>query len=352
LEIKGTDYKTTFIMGAGATRGAIPHVLLNRKRLKAPLNSDFFDVAATYVRARGAKSADAQRLARLRRVFREDLPIKGLPGMEEAFSLLYVAKDFPEIYATRRGRKPLAGERQEIKDFLRLTFGVLTAIDGNADATTGYDRLAGRLGTSDTIVTLNYDTLMDSALVRRGWNPKIGYCLGGGKRKIEWQPEGASIDPNVAGVRLLKLHGSVNWYVRGSFGSLAHVFESKPVRVSAPRVYEIRGYIRQIVPPIFGKFFGHAHWRTLWGRAFKALCDADVLVVIGCSLVDTDFHLRALLSRVTRWRKKNGNPFRRAYLVDDDLKVRRKWEQVLKGRVVQTLSIKGFEKFLSQELKA
>jgi hypothetical protein len=48
--------------------------------------------------------------------------------MEDAFSLLYVSKDFPEIYA-RRGRESKAGSRKEIEHFLRLTYGVLSAIE-------------------------------------------------------------------------------------------------------------------------------------------------------------------------------------------------------------------------------
>lgn len=42
-----------FLLGAAASRGAVPHVLVEstQKRLKAPLNCDFFDVAKTLVRA-------------------------------------------------------------------------------------------------------------------------------------------------------------------------------------------------------------------------------------------------------------------------------------------------------------
>lgn len=352
MEVKGKDYKTAFIMGAGATRGALRHVLLKQKRLKPPLNGDFFQVAETFARAHGTTSEAAKRLQRLRRVFREDLSIKGVPAMEEAFSLLYIAKDFPQIYARRRGRKPKVGERQEIEDFLHLAFGILTALDGHANSPTGYDRLATRLGPNDTILTLNYDTLMDSSLVRCGWDPRSGYGLGGGQRKIDWTLPKSNCNSRLAGVRLLKLHGSVNWFVRGSFAAVQSVFTKKPVRVTAPRQNEISGHIRQIVPPIYGKFFGHDHWRRLWDQAYRALREAEILVVIGCSLVDTDFHLRALLSRVARGRKRDGNLYRRAYLVDHSLKVRRKWQGALKGTSKEFASIKGFNKFLEQELKS
>jgi len=348
--VRSKDYKTAFLMGAGASRGAIGHVILNRKRLKPPLNGDFFQVADTYARAKGAGSADGKRLRRLRRVFKTDLPTKGMPTMEEAFSLLYIAKDFPGIYGTGPGRKPRAGERQEIEDFLRLAFGIFAALDQESEKGTAYDRLAKMLSPGDTIITLNYDTLMDSALVRRGWDPAVGYCLTGGKRKVQWAPQRKPPDANMAKVSLLKLHGSVNWYVRGSFGNLARVFDRKPSKVSAPRKNEMKGHIRQIIPPIYGKFFGHAQWQQLWTKAHGALLDADILVVIGCSLIDTDFHLRALLSRIGKSRKQHGQLFKRVFLVDR-VTVRRKWAKALKGCFRACSDSSTFERFLRKELK-
>jgi len=330
MMIKEKDCKTTFILGAGATRGAIDHVLIDRKRIKPPLNNDFFKVAETYGRAKGLGSEDAKRVARLQRVFKEVIPIKGVPSMEDAFSLLFIAKDFPDIYRTGPGRGYSPGSRKEIEDFLRLTFSILTVIDKNSDGINGYDRLVQKLGNNDTIISLNYDTALDSALTRVGWDPKTGYGLGGGKRKIVWEPAKCSQELHIKGVHLLKLHGSINWYVRGNFSNLGKVFESKPVIVTGPRKNEVRGHIRQIIPPIYGKIFEHNHWRSIWTQSFKALCEAEVIVVIGCSLVNTDFHLRALLSRVVKDKKKNRGLFKHAIFVADT-KTRRKWQNVLKG---------------------
>ncbi|MGH9930896.1 MAG: SIR2 family protein [Pyrinomonadaceae bacterium] len=349
MVVKGKNHKTAFILGAGATRGAIRHVLVNHKRIKPPLNADFFKVAETYAKAKGARSVEMQRLTRLAKVFKDDIPLKK-PEMETAFSLLYIAKDFPEIYKTGPGKKPAAGNRKEIEDFLRLTFDILRVLDSQACTKTKYDLLASKLGPDDTIISLNYDTLLDSALVRHGWEPRNGYGLPGGKKKIKWLPTTTDNQPDLRGVRLLKVHGSVNWFVRGSFGNLAKAFESKPVLVTGPRRNEKKGYIRQIVPPIVGKMFDHAHWRALWTQGFEELCSADILVVVGCSLIDTDFHLRALLSRVVRHRKKTGKKFRLAIFVADT-KTRRKWQRTLKGSCKATKGYPRFERFLEKELK-
>jgi SIR2-like domain len=347
---RNKDLKTVFIVGAGATRGAVRHVIVNQKRIKPPLNADFFAVVETFVRAKGKTSADAKRLARLRRVFKEEIPVKGLPAMEEAFSLLYIAKDFPDIYKSGPGKKPAAGNRKEIEDFLRLTFDILRILDSEENVHTGYDRLVSKLGPDDTIISLNYDTLLDSALVRSGWDPGAGYGFPGGRRKVEWSPRANPRADGLTRVRLLKVHGSVNWFVRGTYSNLSKVFESKPVLVTGPRKKEKKGHIRQIIPPIYGKLFEHDHWRTLWTQAFQELCNAEILVVIGSSLIDTDFHLRALLSRVVKRRKKTNNRFRSAILVAGTT-TRRKWEKALKGSYRSTKGYPRFDQFLKKELK-
>ena len=317
--------------------------------MKPPLNGDFFQVATTYARANGAASAESRRLQRLRRVFKEDLPVRGMPMLEEAFSLLYLAGDFPEIYRQRRGRKPAPGQRREMDDFYKLTFGILTLLDKATTANTGYDRLVTRLEKGDTIISLNYDTVLDSALWRQGWDPKRGYSLAGSRYKIRWHARRDTSRGDLTAVRLLKLHGSVNWFVRGSLARLDAAFVKKPVRVTAPRNNEFTGHIRQIVPPIYGKTFKHDHWRRLWDLAYHALREAEVLVVIGCSLIDTDFHLRALVSRAAKWRKKQSSLFHSVVLVDKKLAVRRKWRRVLRGISTDYKSVNGFEKFLSRE---
>jgi hypothetical protein len=271
--------------------------------------------------------------------------------MEEAFSLLYVSKDFPGIYGKRRGRRPRTGSRREISDFLRITFGMLAALDKETVENNLYDNLAAAIGPEDTIITLNYDTTLDSALVRVGWNPVRGYGLMGGTRKVKWNIGGANVTPKLANVRLLKLHGSVNWFVRGSYARVQHVFERKPVLITRPRRNERKGHIRQIVPPIFGKFFGHAHWGHLWSQAFNALCVADAVIVIGCSLIETDFHLRALIQRAATVRKENGSRFHCGIFVDKAL-VRRRWQKAFKGAISATEGISNFKEFSKQHLRS
>jgi SIR2-like domain len=352
---EGRSRRTVFILGAGATRGAVHHVRIHGRKISAPLNSDFFKVARAYAKAQetAGKNAFQERYERIKRVFQEEFSTRGrwpLP-MEEAFSLLFVSKDFPEIYG-QHGRPRGPGSRKEIEDFLRLTFGILTAIESEVPVNNLYSRLVSKLEPSDTLVTLNYDTLLDSALVRAGWNPKKGYGLMGGGNKISWNGKRDGLAPQLADVKLLKLHGSLNWYVRGSFEKLAQIFEKKPSRVlvsTQPRTNEFGKYVRQIIPPVYGKFFGHRHWRTLWRGAHEAILGAEVVVVIGCSLVSTDFHLTGMLGNAIKRRKDSGRPFALAVAVDTT-KIRHKWFKLLKGCTKLRNSYPSFEVFANYHL--
>jgi hypothetical protein len=346
---KGRDRKTLFILGAGATRGAFPHVVLNGKRIRAPLNSDFFKVVETFIRARNDHGGFRARYERIRRVFRDEFPTRGLwpIGMEEAFSLLYVSKDFPEIYGARQGRRRKAGSRKEIEDFLRLTFAILTSIEAKATTNTLYGRLVDNLGPDDCIVTLNYDTMLDSSLIRSGWDPAKGYSLVGGSNKIKWQMRKPATAARLQNVKLLKLHGSLNWYVRASFDELSGVFQKKPSKVvisKLPRTNETHGMIRQIVPPMYGKFFGHNHWQQLWDTAHSELMTADLLVVIGCSLIDTDFHLNGMIGHGIAVRKKHRRKFDGVIVVNGTT-VRRKWLRLLRGSFSRREEFRRFSGF-------
>ena len=267
--------------------------------------------------------------------------------METAFSLLYISKDFPKIFSGAAGRPRQAGSRAEIEDFLRLTFSLLNTIAAGANQNNLYARLVSKLEPQDTIITLNYDTVLDSALLSKGWNPTSGYGLTGGPQKFKWKMPRPPLSPQLTNVKLLKLHGSLNWLVGGSYSEIQKVFAAKPSRVilsQSPGSNETGGFIRQIIPPIYGKFFQHSHWQSFWHAAYDSVVDADMIVVIGCSLIDSDFHLTGILSRAMREKKRKNKKFSASILVDR-LRVRRKWGRLLKGRVAEKYTYTNFLEF-------
>src|SRR5262249_54036491 len=117
-----------------------------------------------------------------------------------------------------------------------------------------------------------------------------------------------------------------------------------------PRTNEIDGMIRQIVPPIYGKFFGHKNWRHLWHVAHQALIEAEVLVVIGCSLVESDYHLRGMLGNAIKQRRQRGKPFQRVIVVDRATRTRRRWMRLIGGQVSAKEQIGTFLEFAHKYL--
>ncbi|MGH9894687.1 MAG: hypothetical protein ACREA0_22455, partial [bacterium] len=140
----------------------------------------------------------------------------------------------------------------------------------------------------DTVLSFNYDCLMDRSLARvsgRRWNPARGYgfsvtggldhwCDHTGRGRI---PKGS--------IRLLKPHGSFNW-VRNEadgFDLLADEYAGR------------RHDALLIVPPLWQKSFDEEPFPTVWVEARRVLSSARALFVVGYSLPETDVYTQALL---------------------------------------------------------
>lgn len=350
---RGAERRAAIILGAGATLGAIGTVLVKQRHISPPLNCNFFSIAEAF--AKTQSSAYRERLKRLKRFFAQGYGIRGqwpLP-METAFSRLYAAKDFPAIYTSGAGRRPQGGRQREVEDFLRLTTSLLCAIERSIkDGQNGYDGLVSSLGGDDCLISLNYDTALDSSLIRAGWRPEKGYGLAIGKGRFKWTMQNKPhLSQRLACVRLLKLHGCSNWYVRTNrhHKSVEKIFTSKPSKVivsATPKINEPGAMLRQIVPPIYGKFFAHDHWKALWTKAYEALVKSELLIVIGCSLQESDFHLWGTIRHAAQTRKSATKPFHEVIVVDKK-GARERWRGLLAGCAPKfNANFTKFEKFL------
>lgn len=108
-----------------------------------------------------------------------------------------------------------------------------------------------------------------------------------------------------AGPRLLKPHGSLNWFENSTGKHLKEekkfhllgrgkdaVYAFKPFRapISSRRVY-----LPLIVPPVFNKNFGAKIFQMLWREIVSVLSSASEVRFLGFSLADADFHARFIL---------------------------------------------------------
>lgn len=108
-----------------------------------------------------------------------------------------------------------------------------------------------------------------------------------------------------SGPRLIKPHGSLNWYEQASgkrlkadktfplFGTgKDSVLAFKPFR--AP-ISSRRRYMPLIVPPVFNKDFTDPLFQPLWRKAVSVLSTASEVNFLGFSLAEADFHARFIL---------------------------------------------------------
>lgn len=201
--------------------------------------------------------------------------------------------------------------------------------------------LAGLLESGDAVVSLNYDTLMDKALLGCGWNPAVGYGFSAG-HKTKFL-DGLKTTGTPRNVLLLKPHGSLNWFAKGTILNYEEVLSKRPpskiLMARVPRAYDIsrEKLVRFFVPPLYSKFFANRFWKSLWDRLFRCLIEAEVFIIIGCSLIEADFHLRAIIGRALRKRRRK---FQRIIIVERSPEVRAKLRHFLRGQ-----GLHGFRTF-------
>ncbi len=151
-----------------------------------------------------------------------------------------------------------------------------------------YHRVAQADEELKAILTLNYDSLAEDALLRsHGAYDYVIKCQSIGTREAS----------KVTGVPVLKLHGSFDW---------KKDFPTKVMeRGSKAGEDEILW-----IPPGVEKRRERYPFSILWGRA-QELLDCDLLRIVGCSLSPNDWHLVTLLFGTQR-----ASPTQAGYMIE------------------------------------
>ena len=157
------------------------------------------------------------------------------------------------------------------------------------------DRWTALLNEGDTIITFNWDLLHDAALWRaRKWHYNDGYgftCS---------DPSGNARSP----IRMLKLHGSVNWAQRDErdlHPAIEHKKDFFPGAQDGPGIYT-RGAgqwdegRRLITPSYLKDPSSNRLLLDLWNEASDALVHAQELIIVGYSLNRADAPARELFA--------------------------------------------------------
>lgn len=143
----------------------------------------------------------------------------------------------------------------------------------------------------NTVITFNYDLVLDDALARVGATP--GYELAG----AEFDEPDNGATPRVP---LLKLHGSTNWAICGckQIRVLGQKITGNPENFRSMRCSKCNqpGLRLLLVPPSWDKSEYSQVMQPVWTRAVEALKNATRICVIGYSMPEADAFFKFLLA--------------------------------------------------------
>jgi len=187
-----------------------------------------------------------------------------------------------------------------------------------------HKKLADQLTNDDTVITLNYDLLMDTALQSKGkWMQDTGYGIRF-KSVIEG---GKFVDVNSSAksqIPYLKLHGSLNWlhgenpYNWMRIGShlplgqdifllrkIDHKISSEPIDILGKYEYEENDLyydlVSLLIAPRADKPYGSfpEAFNVLWDIAKSAIETAEEIIIIGYSIPISDTRCQQLIGNAT-----------------------------------------------------
>lgn len=273
--------KTLYFFGAGASAAESPF---------APTNTNLL---------RGGLTRRTGQYGTLERFLTDwgFLDIELLPSIEELLSILDTCLTKGEPIGQRWSISDLTRCREELVTCIYDVIGDTLDSQGNGNGDQGlYQQLMKRFAGEDiSLVSLNYDLLLDNALRRSGLTPNYSLDFldfaGPPRHETVVGPHPAQGD-----IKLFKLHGSINWGYCPSCYTTVFTGDRKVNRDEVCPT--CNGHLTAlIVPPTPMKVPPSPFLSALWKKAEWELSQAQEIVFIGYSLSDADANIRYLLFR-------------------------------------------------------
>lgn len=340
--------KAVVVLGAGATRGAEFVTSEDKRACVPPLNADFF----TQLQRVQADNLQPEVDAVMRDVI-ESFGANFNLTLEEYFTHIEALLKGGALLTSSSKKYSAARLKEKRRNLLD---GLSAVLEESADVTKKtspavihrchyHDALVAALSPPDTIISFNYDCVIDHALRssdRPVWSAKYGYGfpkparIDGGTASA-WSSPNAPTTQNDT-IRLLELHGSLNWQALPSDDDKPIKFRQKLYKQHGSKAYEI-------IPPEFLKEIQRQPFETIWTRAASALRSAHVLALVGFSFPPTDQLVEALF----RMALEDNKSLKRLIIVNPSSDHRRRIRSVCaellqrrKTRVVQFDTIRDF----------
>lgn len=285
------------VLGAGATRGADFGEATGS--CLPPLNRDFLTQLQ--------RTTEEKYQSLIREVIADIVELFG-PNfdltLEDYFTQLEFLDNALNLGPQSTGKLSSAELRKKRGRLLHAVSAVLetstdAAIRGGGPGCSHHSKLVEDLRAKDTLISFNYDCVLDHALRQHGdekWSASYGYTFPRPER-IEgagrWDPPTPARSSKDT-IFLLKLHGSLNWQLPDD-PKVPDLDHKQPI-VLKERLHGQRGVpYFTIIPPVWNKAGSkHPTFKVLWTNAERAIRTADEIAVVGFSFAPTDLPVESL----------------------------------------------------------
>ncbi|MCW7502292.1 SIR2 family protein [Leptospira soteropolitanensis] len=144
-----------------------------------------------------------------------------------------------------------------------------------------YDKSIKNQSESNSFISFNYDTILEQSIWNLGL--KVNYCL-----SRAGNLDRQDIFDQTSGLKILKLHGSLNWTASGTQGQKLKLLKNYLEATESNNS-------KILLPPTWQKSFSGS-LKEVWDSAIDRISEATRIVIIGFSIPDTDIHFKYLLS--------------------------------------------------------
>jgi len=284
---------TVYILGAGASKAVNPETPLSADLLPQALSLSVSDNEDKYVKNI--------------REFIRDFYFYGSDKLDETEMLPNLEDVLSQLDYAIAENRPMGGEYPVSKlteIYQSFVYAICEVLRQRLSTTSGVleDFLKG-IEVDDTVISLNYELLIDNAIVRTLKQP-INYGVETRTPQRNSRKKVPQASPH--GIALYKLHGSLNWLYCPSCQELVVTQSDEGVQYifsqsqqSSKGVCDQCGgrYEPLIITPSLTKSYANLLLNEIWRQAEDRLARADQVVFVGYSLPDADAYVKAMFKR-------------------------------------------------------
>ena len=335
------------IFGAGATRGGIENTD-EKNNVPPPVDKDFFDLANQLIGHQTPRLA-GKVLDDVWKLYNRTYNI----GLESYYRELETRALIGGFAKTASRPKDWRKRQSDLEELIRRVIVQTTTKNTGAPTvekkeSKAHKNLLKRLKQGDTVITFNYDLVIEESFESaKLWNPIDGYDMETSGKTMGWTKRWLIEKKYKSGaksaIKLLKLHGSINWKLIPDKIKLKPKPYLVTTRNGTPRPETI-----SILAPGWNKRIDKNPYKKLWRNARLRLEKCKTLVIVGYSLPETDLLAHALLSEVVRMRAKRKDNLKQLHLADPNEGVKERFIELFtptlgsRGEIFKYKNIKQF----------